>query len=70
MRGGASHSDDTVSIQNIIEAGSQFAVKVATDKIKGGPIDFDKFAQYYTAGGFQSMPWLELLDLNKWLLRV
>ena len=70
MRGGASFGDDTVSIQNVIEAGSQFAVKVATDKIKEGPIDFDKFAQHYTAGGFQSMPWLELLDLNKWLLRV
>lgn len=70
MRGGANYGDDTISIQNVIEAGSQFAVKVATDKIKDGPIDFDKFAQYYTAGGFQSMPWLELLDLNKWLLRV
>ena len=68
MQGGAKHGDDTSSIQNVIEAGSQLAVKVATDKMKGGPIDFDKFAQYYTAGGFQSMPWLELLDLNKWLL--
>jgi len=68
MRGSAKHGQDTASIQNVIEAGSQFAVKVASDKMKGGPIDFDKFAQYYTAGGFQSMPWLELLDLNKWLL--
>ena len=69
MRGGAKYGDETASIQNVIEAGSQFAVNVAMDKMKDGPIDFDKFAQYYTAGGFQSMPWLELLDLNKWLLR-
>lgn len=31
-------------------------------------ITFDDFADWYTQGGFQHASWLELLDLNKWLL--
>lgn len=31
-------------------------------------ISFDDFAEWYTRGGFQSASWLELLDLNKWVL--
>mmetsp|Transcript_22781 Transcript_22781/g.34709 ORF Transcript_22781/g.34709 Transcript_22781/m.34709 type:complete len:1366 (-) Transcript_22781:46-4143(-) len=31
-------------------------------------IDFDEFGQWYNEGGFESAPWLELLDLTKWVL--
>jgi Ca2+-binding EF-hand superfamily protein len=31
-------------------------------------IDFDEFGQWYNQGGFESAPWLELLDLRKWVL--
>lgn len=31
-------------------------------------IAFDDFADWYTQGGFQLASWLELLDLNKWVL--
>ena len=31
-------------------------------------IDFDEFGQWYNEGGFESAPWLELLDLTKWIL--
>jgi hypothetical protein len=31
-------------------------------------INFDEFGQWYNDGGFERAPWLELLDLNKWVL--
>ena len=31
-------------------------------------IDFDKFADWYTSGGYNRIAWLELLDLKKWVL--
>jgi Ca2+-binding EF-hand superfamily protein len=31
-------------------------------------LDFDEFGQWYNEGGFERAPWLELLDLNKWVL--
>ena len=33
------------------------------DKVK-----FDHFSKWYNEGGFQMAPWLELLDLHKWVL--
>lgn len=31
-------------------------------------VDFDEFGQWYNDGGFERAPWLELLDLKKWVL--
>jgi Ca2+-binding EF-hand superfamily protein len=31
-------------------------------------IDFDEFGEWYNEGGFETAPWLELLDLVKWVL--
>lgn len=31
-------------------------------------VDFDQFGEWYNEGGFETAPWLELLDLNKWVL--
>ena len=31
-------------------------------------LDFDEFGQWYNDGGFERAPWLELLDLGKWVL--
>jgi Ca2+-binding EF-hand superfamily protein len=31
-------------------------------------VDFDEFGQWYNEGGFETAPWLELLDLTKWVL--
>lgn len=31
-------------------------------------LDFDEFGQWYNDGGFERAPWLELLDLRKWVL--
>jgi hypothetical protein len=30
--------------------------------------NFDEFGQWYNEGGFERAPWLELLDLMKWVL--
>ena len=30
--------------------------------------NFDEFGQWYNDGGFERAPWLELLDLSKWVL--
>jgi Ca2+-binding EF-hand superfamily protein len=36
------------------------------DRSATGMISFEEFADWYTNGGFQHIPWLELLDLKKW----
>merc|ERR1711871_624313 len=33
---------------------------------KDDRINFEQFADWYTEGGYEMIPWLELLDLNKW----
>jgi len=35
---------------------------------KDAAINFDNFADWYTNGGYSNMAWLELLDLEKWIL--
>lgn len=35
---------------------------------KADRIDFDEFGEWYNEGGFEIAPWLELLDLKKWVL--
>jgi len=31
-------------------------------------LDFDEFGQWYNDGGYERAPWLELLDLKKWVM--
>ena len=31
-------------------------------------LNFDDFGQWYNDGGYERAPWLELLDLKKWVL--
>lgn len=63
-------SNDGASISRAIEAGSEWASSRVFEALRprNGTICFDDFADWYTKGGFQSMPWLELLDLRKWVL--
>ena len=37
-----------------------------SDKSETDQINFEEFADWYTYGGFEVAPWLELLDLKKW----
>lgn len=73
-------SNDITEISRAIDAGSEWATSQVFDALQqakppeqnGGnatnDICFDDFADWYTKGGYQSMPWLELLDLRKWVL--
>lgn len=59
--------DHNASITHAIETGAQWA----TDQVFGhwrSSVTFDEFADWYTEGGYKSIPWLELLDLRKWVL--
>lgn len=35
---------------------------------KKNRVNFDEFGEWYNEGGFETAPWLELLDLAKWVL--
>jgi len=72
-------SNDSAAISRAIDAGSEWATSQVFDALQTIPttnknggtthnICFDDFADWYTKGGYQSMPWLELLDLRKWVL--
>ncbi|KAL3809237.1 hypothetical protein ACHAXA_005285 [Cyclostephanos tholiformis] len=63
-------SNDGMAIARAIESGSEWATSQVFDALQPqtGTISFDDFADWYTRGGYQSMPWLELLDLRKWVL--
>ena len=67
---GGACSNDSAAITQTIDAGSDWATSQVFDalKPKNGSICFDDFADWYTKGGYQSMPWLELLDLRKWVI--
>lgn len=62
--------NDSITLSRAIDAGSEWATSQVFDALhpKKGTICFDDFADWYTKGGYQSMPWLELLDLRKWVL--
>lgn len=50
-------------------AGSDWAASLAFNDVeKQTAMSFDDFADWYTSAGYSSIPWLELLDLQKWAL--
>ena len=73
---GEACSNDAVTIEGAICAGSEWATsqvfaglkQTKPKKNSATSICFDDFADWYTKGGYQNMPWLELLDLRKWVL--
>ena len=40
---------------------------IADDICQGGEVDFQKFGDWYNAGGYKVIPWIELIDLSKWV---
>ena len=61
---------DPASVARAINAGAEWATSQVFDALKprDDKLCFDDFADWYTKGGYQSIPWLELLDLRKWVL--
>ncbi|KAL7488986.1 hypothetical protein ACHAW6_014872 [Cyclotella cf. meneghiniana] len=67
---GGACTNDSSTIVRAIESGSEWASSQVFEALRprSGKVCFDDFADWYTKGGYQSIPWLELLDLNKWVL--
>jgi len=66
---------DENTLSRLIKDGSAWATTQVFNsanhrQMKDGQecINFDDFADWYTKGGYTSIPWLELLDLRKWVL--
>jgi len=59
----------TTAISQAIEMGCRWASDQAMKSSRtNDSISFDDFADWYTRVGFSNIPWLELLDLNKWAI--
>ena len=67
---GSACSNDDSTLVRAIEAGSEWASTQVFEALRpsSDKVCFDDFADWYTKGGYNSIPWLELLDLNKWVL--
>lgn len=58
------------TVARAVEAGSSWAASQAFRNRRGSrqTICFDEFAEWYTHVGYSNIPWLELLDLRKWVI--
>ena len=61
------------NLERVIDAGAYWATTMAFEGRaerrgeNGMSMSFDDFADWYTTKGYTSIPWLELLDLHKWV---
>jgi hypothetical protein len=63
-------SDETVG-QCITETANMICNDVMNHQFQkrhSDRLNFDDFGEWYNDGGFERAPWLELLDLKKWVL--
>jgi Ca2+-binding EF-hand superfamily protein len=63
----------TSTLIQAAKAGADWAASLAfsdfeRNKKQAPSMSFDDFADWYTAVGYSSIPWLELLDLQKWAM--
>jgi Ca2+-binding EF-hand superfamily protein len=67
------------AIARAVEKGAEWAASVAFKGVEEATrgqssagnetsMTFDDFAEWYTTTGFRTIPWLELLDLRKWVI--
>lgn len=61
---------DSKSLARVVEGGSLWAANQAFPKENREQVQicFDEFAEWYTKVGYSNIPWLELLDLHKWII--
>lgn len=71
---GSTCERSTSMLIRVVQAGADWAASLAFRDFEGGRSDqrlamsFDDFASWYTRAGYSSIPWLELLDLQKWAM--
>jgi Ca2+-binding EF-hand superfamily protein len=62
-----------ITLTRAADEGANWAAKMAFNSVvhemghEEPVITFDQFAEWYTSSGYSSIPWLELLDLRKWV---
>ena len=59
-------STDVSIDTDMLEAIATEAAHLASAIVPDGKCTFDDFGNWYNSVGFESAPWLELLDLSKW----
>lgn len=70
--GDAAHSGEALPsdmLQASADAAAEFAVArvvAEADTAVDGSVSFPEFGEWYNGGGSTVIPWLELLDVNKW----
>lgn len=60
------------SVARAAKAGAEYATSLIfreLEKPSNSFVTFDEFAAWYTSKGHSSIPWLELIDLRKWVLQ-
>lgn len=60
------------SVFRAVKAGAEWATSLIfreMEKPQNSFLTFDDFATWYTSKGHASIPWLELIDLRKWVLQ-
>ena len=58
-----------VEVERLVDNGAVQLTETVFAQVEpenGDMISFEEFAEWYTNGGFEVAPWLELLDLSKW----
>ena len=58
------------AVSKVVDMGCEWATVQVMEGGRGGrdTITFDYFAEWYTRVGHSNIPWVELLDLNKWIM--
>lgn len=68
---GQSCDPSPATLTKAADAGAKWAASMAFNSLRDLHSDpsmsFDEFAEWYTSSGYSSIPWLELLDLRKWV---
>jgi len=64
---------DPSTVSKAAEVGSEWAASQAfkgcfSGRAEEDMLNFDDFADWYTRKGYSCIPWLELLDLRKWVI--
>jgi Ca2+-binding EF-hand superfamily protein len=71
---GGSCDKSTGTLIRVVKAGADWAASLAFRDFvparneQRSSMSFDDFASWYTRTGYSSIPWLELLDLQKWAM--
>mmetsp|Transcript_25130 Transcript_25130/g.55143 ORF Transcript_25130/g.55143 Transcript_25130/m.55143 type:complete len:93 (+) Transcript_25130:112-390(+) len=62
--------NSTSTMSKAVDMGCEWATVQVMEGDRGirDTISFDDFAEWYTRVGHSNIPWVELLDLNKWII--